>query len=255
MEEVMKEPKLNTDSDKKENSGIAHREHREFHNCYTVKSITNDIRFLNMIYDGKTELTDASVTPELINNLKYLGKRIYFFILSMDKNFNPNAYIKRKYEFINNYFSGGNPHLFFLAWNGLIKNDSFKRLMMQVFNLRRFNSELCPQNIPHFGSNMTRYRTKLVLADDMATDEKECVEKRDGHLMMEVDCQCKRVLSGYQMVRLYRSFHRLMSLLIKLRLSSLDMVDLIMNQVVQTRSLSDQDIGIVGRIIGVFQVQ
>ncbi|MDP8232120.1 MAG: histidine phosphatase family protein [Candidatus Zophobacter franzmannii] len=167
----MKEPKLNTDSDKKENSGIAHREHREFHNCYTVKSITNDIRFLNMIYDGKTELTDASVTPELINNLKYLGKRIYFFILSMDKNFNPNAYIKRKYEFINNYFSGGNPHLFFLAWNGLIKNDSFKRLMMQVFNLRRFNSELCPQNIPHFGSNMTRYRTKLVLADDMATDE------------------------------------------------------------------------------------
>ncbi len=163
-------------------SAISHREHREFHNCYTVESVTNDIRFLNMVYDGKTGLNEKSVTPEMINNLKHLGKRIYFFILSMDKNFTPSSYIKRKYEFINNYFSGGNPHLFFLAWNGLIKNDSFKRLMMHVFNLRRFNNELCPQNIPHIGSSMTRYRTKLVLADDMATDEKG-KRRKNGRLL------------------------------------------------------------------------
>lgn len=29
---------------------------------------------------------------------------------------------------------------------------------------------LCPQNIPSYGSSMTRYRTKLILADDMATN-------------------------------------------------------------------------------------
>jgi broad specificity phosphatase PhoE len=164
------------------NIEISKREHREFHNCYTMESVTNDIKFLNMVYEGKSGLTENSVTPDLIKNLKYLGKRIYFFILSMDKNFTPSNYIKRKYEFINNYFSGGNPHLFFLAWNGLIKNDSFKRLMMNVFTLRRFTNGLCPQNIPHIGSNMTRYRTKLVLADDMATDEKD-KRRKTGRLL------------------------------------------------------------------------
>ena len=29
---------------------------------------------------------------------------------------------------------------------------------------------LCPQNIPSFGSSMSRYRTKIILADDMATN-------------------------------------------------------------------------------------
>ncbi|MCK4956806.1 MAG: hypothetical protein KAS49_04155, partial [Candidatus Cloacimonetes bacterium] len=149
---------------------ISQREHREFHNCYTVESVTNDINFLNMVYDNKTGLSSKSVTPKLIKDLKYLGNRIYFFILGMDENITPRSYIKRKYEFINNYFPEGNSHLFFLAWNGLIINDSFKRLMMHRFNLRKFNDELCPQHIPHIGSNMTRYRAKLVLADDMAID-------------------------------------------------------------------------------------
>lgn len=59
-----------------------------------------------------------------------------------------------------------NPHLFYLAWNGLIKNDSFRRLLLQTFSLTKFNDVLCPQNIPVVGSSMTRYRTKLVIADD-----------------------------------------------------------------------------------------
>ncbi len=28
------------------------------------------------------------------------------------------------------------PHLFYLAWNGLIKNDSFRRLLLQTFSLK-----------------------------------------------------------------------------------------------------------------------
>ena len=153
---------------------ISQREHREFHNCYTRASVTKDIQFLNMVYDGKTGLSEKSVTPELINDLKSLGKRIYFFLLGMDTHITPKSYIKRKYEFIENYFPGKDGgYIFFLAWNGLIKNDSFKRLMMQIFNLRKFDNDICPQNIPHIGSSMTRYRTKLVLADDMAVNKEE----------------------------------------------------------------------------------
>ncbi|MFO7895778.1 MAG: hypothetical protein R6U84_02455, partial [Candidatus Cloacimonadales bacterium] len=108
---------------------ISQREHREFHNCYTLQSVTKDIEFLNMVYADKTGFSAKSVTPELINDLKYYGKRIYFFLLGMDSHITPKAYIKRKYEFIRNYFPEKSaPYLFFLAWNGLIKNDSFKRL-------------------------------------------------------------------------------------------------------------------------------
>jgi len=151
-------------------TNISQREHREFHNCYTVDSVTDDIKFLNMVYDNKTGMSAKSVNPKLIFDLKYWGKRIYYFLLSMEGNVTPEWYIKRKYEFIHNYFPDGNSHLFFLAWNGLIKNDSFKRLMLQRFSLRKYNDEICPQNIPHIGANMTRYRTKMVLADDMATN-------------------------------------------------------------------------------------
>lgn len=161
---------------KRDNPEIAHnhilqREHREFHNCYTKESVGNDINFLNMIYENKTGLDDKSVTPELINNLKSYGKKIYFFLLSTEDNFTPKFYIKSKYEFIKKIFKD-NKHLFFLAWNGLVRNDSFKRLMIRKFSLKRFNDELSSQNIPHIGSEMTRYRSKLVLADDMAIDNK-----------------------------------------------------------------------------------
>ncbi|MEA1971877.1 MAG: histidine phosphatase family protein [Candidatus Cloacimonadota bacterium] len=161
---------------------ISHREHREFHNCYTTDSVKKDIQFLNMVYDNKTGFNSKSVTPKLIKQLKYLGKRIYYFILSMDKNITPQFYIKRKYEFIKNYFPDNNPHLFFLAWNGLIINDSFKRLMLQHFSLRKFNDEICPRNIPELSSNMTRYRTKLVLADDMAIDDAKKIRKKGRSL-------------------------------------------------------------------------
>ena len=166
--------KSNSEPKIKIESNVFQREHREFHNCYTLDSVRRDIQFLNMVYEGKCGLNDKSVTPELINELKSYGKRIYFFLLGMDSHITPKSYIKRKYEFIKNYFPSKNgPYIFFLAWNGLIKNDSFKRLMMQIFNLRKFDNDICPQHIPHIGSSMTRYRTKLVLADDMAVDKNE----------------------------------------------------------------------------------
>jgi broad specificity phosphatase PhoE len=42
-------------------------------------------------------------------------------------------------------------------------------LLLQKFSLSKFNDMLSPQNIPNVGSTRTRYRTKIVLADDMAT--------------------------------------------------------------------------------------
>lgn len=84
----------------------------------------------------------------------------------MEYDFTLLNYIKSKYEFIQMRIPNANPHLFYLAWNGLIKNDSFRRLLLQTFSLTKFNDVLCPQNIPVVGSSMTRYRTKLVIADD-----------------------------------------------------------------------------------------
>jgi len=159
-------------TDKKDISEIIKiREHREFHNCYTPELVKTDISLLNMIYDGKTGLSNEDVTIGFLNNLKKLGKQIYFFLTSMEADFSPQFYIKNKYEFIKNYIPDGNKHLFFLAWNGLIRNDNFKSLLRKRFSLRPFNDQFCPQLIPHIGSTLTRYRTKLVLADDMAIDE------------------------------------------------------------------------------------
>lgn len=168
------------------------REHAEFHNCYTLNSVTDDIAFLNMVYDGNTGLTAESVTKEFINELKVLGKEIYFFIASLEADVSPQDYIKHRYEFLHHRVPDANPHLYFLAWNGLIKNDSFKRLLRQRFSLDAFNNQLCPKNIPAAGSSMTRYRNKLVLADDMAVDgdgkRRECGRMLDdgsGLLMQE----------------------------------------------------------------------
>ncbi len=150
------------------NESIAIREHAEFHNCYTIQSVKNDIRFLKLIYGDKLDICEEDVTVGFIDSLKRIGKDIYFFLVSMGDSFSPQNYIKRKHEFIKNSIPDGNIHLFFLAWNGLIKNDSFKRLMLQKFRLTSFNDTLCSRDIPAVGSSLSRYRTKLVLADDMA---------------------------------------------------------------------------------------
>jgi len=149
-------------------ANILQREHNEFHNCYTINSVKEDISFLRLIYGDKMALTEESVTQDFVNQLKVISKDIYFFLKTLEIDLTPQNYIKSKYEFIKYRIPNGDPHLFYLAWNGLIKNDSFRRLLLQTFSLNRFNDALCPQNIPVVGSSMTRYRTKLVLADDMA---------------------------------------------------------------------------------------
>jgi len=168
------------------------REHAEFHNCYTLQSVKDDVAFLNMVYDANTGFTEESVTSDFINKLKVLGKEIYFFIASLEADVSPQNYIKHRYEFLRNRVPNGNPHLFYLAWNGLIKNDSFKRLLRQRFSLDAFNNQLCPKNIPAAGAMMTRYRNKLVLADDMAVNAKgkrriegRILEDGSGLLMRE----------------------------------------------------------------------
>ena len=158
------------------------REHAEFHNCYTNKSVHNDIEFLNMVYEGKTGLTKESVTPDFINELKILGKEIYFFLASLESDVSPQDYIKHRYEFLHYRVPNADPNLFFLAWNGLIRNDSFKRLLRQRFSLDAFNNQLCPKNIPTSGSMMTRYRNKLVLADDMAVNE-DGTRREEGRIL------------------------------------------------------------------------
>ncbi|MEI7597251.1 MAG: histidine phosphatase family protein [Bacteroidota bacterium] len=152
------------------NYNIMVREHAEFHNCYSEKSIKEDINFLQVIYGEKLSISLDDVNIDFINKLKVIGKDIYFFLKTLETDLNPQNYIKSKYEFIKYKIPNGDPHLFYLAWNGLIKNDSFKRLLIQTFSLTKFNDLLCPQNIPTLGSTLTRYRTKLVLADDMATN-------------------------------------------------------------------------------------
>lgn len=149
-------------------ANILQREHNEFHNCYTISTVKDDISFLRLIYGDKMALSENDVTQDFVNKLKVISKDIYFFLKTLEIDFTPQNYIKSKYEFIKYRIPNGDPHLFYLAWNGLIKNDSFRRLLLQTFSLNRFNDALCPQNIPVVGSSMTRYRAKLVLADDMA---------------------------------------------------------------------------------------
>ncbi len=148
------------------------REHAEFHNCYSVNRVKNDVKFLNMIYDNKTGLNTTGVTKGFIENLKRIGKDIYFFLSDTDVNISPQYYIKHKYDFISGKIPDKNPHLFFLAWNGLTLNDSFKKVLRKKFSLAPFNDIMCPKTIPAIGSTLTRYRTKSVLADDMAIDKK-----------------------------------------------------------------------------------
>ncbi|NVO03781.1 MAG: histidine phosphatase family protein [Bacteroidetes bacterium] len=152
------------------NTGISQREHSEFHNCHTELSVKQDVAFLKLVYGDKLKLSEADVTKDFINKLKIISKDIYFFLDASEKYLSPQNYIKSKNEFIKYKIPNADPNLFYLAWNGLIKNDSFRRLLLQTFSISKFSDVLCPQNIAPVGSTLTRYRTKLILADDMATN-------------------------------------------------------------------------------------
>lgn len=144
------------------------REHAEFHNSYREEKVKNDIRFLQEVYGDRISISPEDVTEDFLNDLKILGKKLYFFILALESDVSPQDYIKDKFEFIQNNVPGGDPHMFYLAWNGLLDNDSFRRLLQQKFSLARFNDLLVPKNIPAFGTKRTRYRTKMILAiEDM----------------------------------------------------------------------------------------
>jgi hypothetical protein len=160
---------------------IVEREHTEFHNAYTAHSIKDDIAFLQVVYKEKAIYNEDDVNEEFINHLKGLGKEIYFFIHSLGTDVTPQIYIKRKYEFIETKIPKGCHQLFYLSWNGLIKNDSFKKLLRQKFSLAPFNEVLTPNHIPFMGSSFTRYRNKMVIADDMAKgpDGKRRTEGRE----------------------------------------------------------------------------
>ena len=165
-----KTSKKSNENERLISTDIAQREHAEFHNCHTEKSVKEDIAFLKLVYGDELTLSENDVTIDFVNNLKIISKNIYFFLKNFEIDLNPQSYIKSKYEFIKHQIPNGDPHLFYLAWNGLIKNDSFRRLLLQIFSISKFSDMLCPQNIPSFGSSMSRYRSKLILADDMATN-------------------------------------------------------------------------------------
>jgi hypothetical protein len=107
------------------------REHAEFHNAYQAENIKNDIRFLKAIYGDRISLAPEDVTADFLSQLKSLGKNLYFFILGLTDHVTPSSYIKHKFNFLQNNVPNADPHLFYLAWNGLLRNDSFKRLLHQ----------------------------------------------------------------------------------------------------------------------------
>lgn len=174
-QEPLKNKRINTET-------IEHREHAEFHNCYTNQSLLDDISFLNTVYGDKVSIKKDDISNDLINNLKHIGKEIYFFILGLEEDITPQEYLKRKNDFIKTVVPDANKDLFYLAWNGLIKNDSFKRLLLQKFSLQQFNNKMSPRNIPFIGASKSRYRNKLVLADDMARDIKGN-RRKEGRLL------------------------------------------------------------------------
>jgi broad specificity phosphatase PhoE len=146
------------------------REHAEFHNAYTIESVKRDVRFLRVIHGDELRISEGDVDAAFIERLKGYGTDLYYFIASLTPDTTPQIYLQRKHTFAVSRINDGDPHLFFLTWNGLVTNDSFKRILRQKFGLDQFGSTLCPQHIPASGSKFTRYRTKFVLAEDMASN-------------------------------------------------------------------------------------
>jgi len=174
-----------------EETGV-NREHAEFHNAYQTENIRNDIRFLKAVYGDRMSLSPGEVTDDFLRELKTLGKRLYFFILGLTDHVTPSSYIKHKFNFRRGAVPNGDPHLFYLAWNGLLRNDSFKCILQKKFSLKRFDDLIAPRTIPPFGARHTRYRTKLVLAaedlkitGDRHRDTGRILDDGSGNLMQE----------------------------------------------------------------------
>lgn len=166
-DKVEKNKKELNENKTKTNIIVSHqREHAEFHNSYRIQDVKNDVEFLQSIYGKRLGISVDDVNQDFVNKLKEIGRDIYFFLLSMVDDVSPQFYIKYKYEFIQNNIPDSSPHLFFLAWNGLIKNDSFRRLLLKTFSLSRFSDVLAAKNIPAVGATFTRYRSKFVLAEE-----------------------------------------------------------------------------------------
>jgi broad specificity phosphatase PhoE len=146
------------------------REHAEFHNAYTIESVKRDVQFLKVIHGDDLPLSVDDVNADFIEMLKGYGTDLYFFISSLTPDTTPQIYLQRKHAFTTSRINHGDPHLLFLTWNGLVNNDSFKRILRQKMGLDQFGSRLCPQNVPSPGSSFTRYRTKFILAEDMASN-------------------------------------------------------------------------------------
>src|SRR6056297_757330 len=143
------------------------REHAEFHNSYRVERVKEDVEFLQYIYGDRIGISKSDVNKSFTDKLKVLGKDIYFFLLMLkEEDLFPQFYIKSKYEFIQNHIPDADPNLFFLAWNGIINNDSFRRLLLKTFSLERFSDILASRHIPAIGSKFTRYRAKLILQEE-----------------------------------------------------------------------------------------
>src|SRR6056297_3260563 len=143
------------------------REHAEFHNSYRVERVKEDVEFLQYFYGDRIGISKSDVNKSFTDKLKVLGKDIYFFLLMLkEEDLFLQFYIKSKYEFIQNHIPDADPNLFFLAWNGIINNDSFRRLLLKTFTLDRFSDVLASRHIPAIGSKFTRYRAKLILQEE-----------------------------------------------------------------------------------------
>lgn len=143
------------------------REHAEFHNSYRIERVKEDVEFLQYIYGNRISISKEDVDKSFTDQLKSIGKNIYFFLLMLkEEDLFPQFYIKSKYEFIQNNIPNADPNMFFLAWNGIINNDSFRRLLLKTFSLSRFSDILASRHIPAIGSKFTRYRAKLILQEE-----------------------------------------------------------------------------------------
>jgi len=171
------------------------REHIEFKNCLKVEEVKQDVEFLNLLYKDETGITPEEVDSEFCGHLAKIGSNIYHkLIQSLTGHYTSETYIKNKTDFINSCIPGANPVLFSLAWNGLVKNsDGFRRLLKQRFSLKPFKDELSGREIPNTeNGQLTRYRTKLVLADDMAQDNGSGQRRKKGRTLDDgsgLDCQ------------------------------------------------------------------
>ena len=62
-------------------AAMVEREHAEFHNCYSVSSVTDDLKFLHFVYGEKLDIYPDDVSTEFVESLKHLGKDSFFDLM------------------------------------------------------------------------------------------------------------------------------------------------------------------------------